>query len=355
MTASLNHPTTPSDPDLVDNPAARWPATDELVKDLASRWLDQAGIRSFSAELAHIESLDRRPNRLKAISTLCNAVLSTDVAALAAVSDAIESHTGETRASIIDLLSKNSIQAWQQVEPQVARAVTKACEEQHLASSLVVATQSELAKRQTNHDFALWTSEDPDGFAAHAWSAALRVVCERLWNRNWSKVSRLGALPPRLDAGEVNPRHYQSVTLRLRAATNAARLGAIESLVHSAMQSESHLRASAWDSALAAAHSAPGAQAWSADVDATRAGVGEAAWAAANQSARSTTQVVVNELPHVIGRIAVIALAAELCGSAARAVAIKAGVRALAGHDEVHDVAQAARASMAVAVIELCA
>lgn len=355
MATSLNHSTTPSDPNLVDDPAARWPATDELVKGLACRWLDRAGIHAFGADLAMIGSLDRRPNRLKAISTLCNAVLTTDLAALATVTEAIETRSGEARASIIDLLGQSSVQAWRQVEPQVVDAVAKACEEQHLAASLVAATQGELARRQTNHDFAIWTSSDPDGFAAHVWSAALRVVCERLWDRNWAKVSRLGALPPRLDAGVANPRHYQSVTLRLRAATNAARIGAIESLVHSAMQSESHLRASAWDAALAAAHGAPGAQAWSADVDATRAGVGEAAWAAANQSARSTTQVVVNELPHVIGRIAVIALAAELCGSAARTVAIKAGGRALAGHDEVHDVAQSARASMAVAVIDLCA
>ena len=355
MTTSLNNSTTPNDPDLVVDPAARWPATDELIKNLASRWLDQAGIHSFGTELANIESLDRRPHRLKAISTLCNAVLSTDAAAIAAVSDAIGNHNGETRASIINLLGQNSVQAWRQVEPQVVGAVTKACEEQHLACSLVLATQRELSKRQTNHDFASWTSRDPEGFATHAWSAALRVVCERLWDRNWAKVSRLGALPPRLDAGVVNPRHYQSVTLRLRAATNAARLGAIESLVHSAMQPDSHPRASVWDAAVAAANAAPGAQAWSADVAATRAGVGEAAWAAANQSARSTTQVVVNELPHVTGRIVVVALAAELCGSAARAVAIEAGVRALAGHDEVHEVAQAARASMAVAVIDLCA
>ncbi len=151
------------------------------------------------------------------------------------------------------------------------------------------------------------------------------------------------------------PGGYQPGTLRLKQASRAARAAAVDSLLHAAMQNDADLRVGVWDNALAAAHRAPGAQAWSADVDATRAGVGEAAWAAANQSARATVQVVVNELPYVVGRIAMLALAAEACSAAARAVAIRAAADDMTDLDDTESAELAAYESIRSVMVGLSA
>ena len=75
-----------------------------------------------------------------------------------------------------------------------------------------------ISHRQTKHEFAGWVSRRPDGFARFAWSAALRVAGERLWDRNWSKIASLvgplgeaGLLPPRRRSPSEGGSHSASL------------------------------------------------------------------------------------------------------------------------------------------------
>lgn len=332
-----------------------WPATEVLVKQVSTTWLHHAGIDSFAQELSALGPLDLKADRLHAVSILGRATLIADIAAVGVVTEAIQDRDHDERVKIIAMLGQSSSEAWQLVEGPVRQAVIDASNEQHLAHSLVNAAQTELALRQSDPKFASWIASDPDGLAGHAWTIALRVASERLWNRNWAKVAELGTLPSRVGAATCGPLQYQPGVLRLQQATRIAHEAAIQSIMRSTMQSDAALRTSAWDDAVAAAQKAPGAEPWSADINATRAGVGEAAWAAANQSARATVQVVVNELPHVVGRIALISLAAEVCSASARAVAISAGLDTLDPYDDLEEAEKVATSSMASAVVSLCA
>ena len=122
-----------------------------------------------------------------------------------------------------------------------------------------------------------------------------------------------------------------------------------------ALSCDPGVKSNAWDDAVEAAYYTRGAETWSADAYAIRARVGEARWATANRSARGTVRVVINELPYVVGRIGMIALAAEACTAAARAAAVRAGAEAMIGIHDVDAAVRAANASMSVAVAPISA
>lgn len=300
-----------------------WPATDALITEFTPAWLRGCGFDTGVSDLEAFPSLDDKTQRLGAMRVLAHLTCMFDASTFASMSELLGSVPRHDRAHLVSIVGQLATEAWQGREGRVTQVVAKAAEEQHVAHSMIMATRERLGRRHTEPGYTSWLTTDPDGLAKYAWQASLRVAGERLWDRNWAKIAGLGAIPSRLEAYSSTPLKYQPGVLRLRKATNMARSAAVASLIAAATSDDSGRRAHAWDQAVDAARHAEGAQPWAADADATRAGVGEAAWTAANQSARATVQVVVNELPHVVGRIALLALAGETCEAALRAAAIR--------------------------------
>lgn len=411
-----------------------WSSTDVLFRDLTVRWLRHADQFECALQLSELDSFEGRPARLAAIELLGRATLQLDVRALSSVSATIEGKDQATRACVVSILGEAASTSWHEVEEPVRKLIERATIEQHLAESLVTEATKVLSQRQTNPDFAKWIADAPDGIAGYAWTVALRVAGEWLWDRNLAKIHALGerssdqpgaahrdlnyrpgslrvrrdhqdisptaadAAPPvnavddqriapwqpvgaprsydpfnhsGTDAGVVRGRHVRapwiendkaaqesahvvitqlpSMLLRRRASATARTI-AVDTLLQSAVSSDPASRANAWDDAMAKARHDPHCAAWTAELDAIRDGAGEPAWAAANQSARASVQVLLNELPFVVDRIALITLANEACAAAARAVAIDAGAVAIAGLTDVKVARKAALAAMAAAL-----
>jgi hypothetical protein len=332
-----------------------WTATDSLVKELAPRWLRHAGIDHFGLDLEQLGPCDDQRTQLEAVGVLARATLTADIAAVGVVSMALSGRDHDARARLVTALGRLSGSSWQQIDASVDKLVTKSSEEQHIATSLVQGTREVISHRQTKHEFAAWVSRRPDGFARFAWSAALRAAGERLWDRNWSKIASL--IGPQGEPGirPLPPTIPQRGWLTLGQSAAVARKAAVDRLVTAALSNDPEVKATAWDDAVEAAYYTRGAETWSADAFAIRTRVGEARWATANRSARGTVRVVINELPYVVGRIGMIALAAEACTAAARAIAVRAGAEAMIGIHDVDAAVRAANASMSQAVVPIVA
>lgn len=404
-----------------------WSYTDALLRDLTVHWLRHADQFDCALQLSELDSFEGRPARLAAIELLGRVTLQLDIRALSSVSATIEGKDQATRACVVSILGQSASASWHEVEEPVRKHIELATIEQHLAESLVAEATKVMSQRQTSPDFAKWIADGPDGIGGYAWTVALRVAGEWLWDRSLAKIQALGnrssnqsdashrdlnyrpgklrvprelqdisptvsnaASPvssddnqriasPSLDpyavmgfditatrgravrvpwiendetaqeSAHVVLTQLPSMLLRRRSAA-AARTIAVNTLLQAAISSDSATSASAWDDAMANARHDPHCAAWTAEIDALRAGAGEAAWATANQSARASVQVLLNELPFVVDRIALMALANEACAAAARAVAIDAGVAAIAGLTEVKVTRKAALAAMATAL-----
>ena len=58
--------------------SSNWPATDGLIRALASGWLRRANLAPFANELDALGPLDHKPERLQALSVLGRAALTAD-------------------------------------------------------------------------------------------------------------------------------------------------------------------------------------------------------------------------------------------------------------------------------------
>ncbi len=299
---------------------------------------------------------DDQATQLRAVTLLGQATLTADIAALGTVAKALEGRNHADRARLVAVLGQLSGGSWPQVDASVTKLVTKSSEEQHLAGRLVQRTRDVLAQRQRAPRVRELGGEEPCGFARYTWSVALRV------GRRATLGSQLGeggaarehASTPDHPHGRRRSRPNAG-WLDLRRSAQLARAAGIDSLVNAALSDDTNLRRDAWDDAIEAAYYAKGTETWSAEAYGLRARVGEAAWATANRSARSTVRVVINELPYVVGRIGMIALAAEASTAAARATAVRAGALATIGVADIDRAERVAQASMTSAVLPLSA
>lgn len=332
-----------------------WPATDSFIKSFTPSWIRSCGFTAGIHELESLDNLDDSDQRELAMHVLSHVILTCDAATLGSMSELLDTVSRHDRASVVAITGRLASEAWQDMEGRVSQATVKAAEEQHIAPSLIQTTSKRINRRSSHANYTSWLINDPNGLQQFAWQAALTVAGERLWDRNWAKITELGNIPSRLEARTSTPLKYQPGILRLRRATVLARTAAVESLLEAATSGDPHLRAHAWDQAVDAARRTEGAQPWAADADATRAGVGEAAWSAANQSARGTVQVVVNELPHVVGRIVMLALAKESCEALIRAAAVREVSGALQSGGDSIDRYDTGQQALRMAMLEVSA
>lgn len=334
----------------------RWAVTEWLAYDHAPAWLRLAEQGHSASLLDQLGPLDDETELLQAVTLLGRSIVTSDERTSRTIDSTVANLRPNMQAGAAAFLSNAAAGAWRKVLGPSGWVASATAATLDVPAAMIGKTRQQLALRLSDPVLHHQMMIDPNVLAERAWTAALHAVGDEVWHHGWSALDAVGATLTNLDvSGARAALAARSGDGQLARATAVAQRAAREVLVRAALFGGAEDRQSAWDAAIDHARSVPGTEAWRAVTDAVRAGVGEWTWDAAMDAARGAILDPLAELPHLVGRTTLVAVAAEAACSCAKAVATEAAAVAMsagASPEVVHRSAYEALAPTAADLTE---